>query len=290
MLLPLGLVSCTPTATALKCTAAVSQARPVQNTVESVTVKTVAGAQVVTSARYKTNTANVTTLSNAHGVANTFYNVGTALTSFKVNVLVTVLKGAQHATCATSFIPAAPKGVPSTPPPPVSPKVLTGVLTSADWNDTNTPGRTISYVHEGYACYAAHPGDSQNPCGEWQPSVTVSGFNQFGGAPTDVYGPTIVSGSVDFKWSAKCLKGGFVYDGEQRKDFSGRYLTPRFLRSDDGDALTFLLDAIVPLTQHSDECAGDLVLLSESASDARFHFDGGSAYPVLDFSVRGPWS
>jgi hypothetical protein len=274
--LPIGLGSCTPAATPLKCTASVSAARPVQNTRETVTVKTVAGAEVITSARYKTNTATVTTLSNAHGAASTAYNVGAALTSFKVNVTATVVKGIQHATCATSFIPAAP-----------ALKVLTGTLSSSTWNGTNAP-RTIRYVSPSSgACDDPHQGDGANPCGEWQPIVTVSGFTQYGGAPSGVG----MSGSVDISWSALCLTDGHVHSGEAHSGLTGRWNAPLSARSEGGDSLSFPLDAVAfGVGATSAGCAGDLIMVSETASAATFHFDGGNAYPVLDFSARGPWS
>jgi hypothetical protein len=304
ILLPLGLVSCTtPTATALKCTASVSNARPVQNTVEAVTVKTVAGAQVVTSARYKTNTANVTTLSNAHGVANTFYNVGTALTSFKVNVLVTVLKGAQHATCATSFIPAAPAKNPAAPTPVVTPTPIPDpVIHLNSVKVEPTQGTALPY-YEGLpsvVCNSEYRQDNltgREACGRLTFGFYVTGLAPFKEPITQplhdqqTFGSSSFDASVDLKWTLTCsVTNVKTYGGATvglEGDINGKINYALNMVGDDESKVSLYLN--VHYGDALNTCSGPTIATSLVASNLHISI-ADPALPAAPTTFSGPWS
>jgi hypothetical protein len=103
---PVGLAACSPPPSRLSCSSAATYSRPLQGTTETVTVKSQAGAQVVTTASFSNGRYATTKTTNAHGIALMGIPVGTAPTSFKVNVATVVIKNGQRATCSTSFLPA----------------------------------------------------------------------------------------------------------------------------------------------------------------------------------------
>jgi hypothetical protein len=84
-------------------------------------VRTTAGAGIVAVARYKTTTTSVAGIGNSKGIGALAFRIGNATVGFTVKVAVTVTKGAQKATCATSFTPTRAVSVPN--PPPAAPKV-----------------------------------------------------------------------------------------------------------------------------------------------------------------------
>lgn len=109
--------ACTPTPPAVKCTAIVSAARPVQGTNETITVKSVSGAKILTEALFRTISVSKTATTNALGFGQTNYNVGGAAPGFPVKVAVQVAKGGQKGTCSSSFTPASKVGLPPPPAP-----------------------------------------------------------------------------------------------------------------------------------------------------------------------------
>jgi hypothetical protein len=106
-LLSIGMATaCTVPSTALSCTAAPSLSSPVHNAVETITVKTVAGAITTARAAFRTGPVSLTTLANAHGAASFVYRLGAATTAnFPVKVTVNVAKGGRKGSCSTVFTP-----------------------------------------------------------------------------------------------------------------------------------------------------------------------------------------
>jgi hypothetical protein len=306
--LPIGLVSCTPAATPLKCTASVSAARPVQNTRETITVKTVAGAQVITSARYKTNTANVTTLSNAHGVASTVYNVGAALTSFKVNVTATVVKGIQHATCATSFIPAAPPKVPSSPAPPVQPAPIPAPvpapvinLDNVSWR-VNPNGNALPYIPQlpSAVCFSQfHQSNitGAEACGQLVIGLAVTGIEPYnvpitaqipGNMPM---GFSSFTGYVSLTWTLTCSIDNAKTYGTSKSGLGGTYAGdlgygPNRVTSDESDVSLY---ANVDFGHGLDNCYGPSIVTSLAATDIHVSIDH-PALPKAAAIFTGSWS
>lgn len=95
----------TETATALHCSAKMSNTRPKQNSVVYLNVKTVAAASVSATAHYSSTDTTKTGKANGSGVASIAFRIGRASTSYEVVVEVTVTKGGDSGTCSTSFTP-----------------------------------------------------------------------------------------------------------------------------------------------------------------------------------------
>jgi hypothetical protein len=100
-------VACTPQTTPLSCTAGVSSAKPLQNTNETVTVRTSPGAHVTGVAGFATGAVTKSAVANGLGLASFVYPVGTATAGQSVNVAVKADKAAQSGKCATSFTPGS---------------------------------------------------------------------------------------------------------------------------------------------------------------------------------------
>jgi hypothetical protein len=102
-----GITACNPTPPRLACVATASQPNPLQNSTETIAVKTSAGARVLVVAAYQTTKTSRLVTANSVGRATAVYSVGQATLNYPVKVTVLAVKGALTAGCGTSFTPAA---------------------------------------------------------------------------------------------------------------------------------------------------------------------------------------
>jgi hypothetical protein len=94
------------TTAALKsCTAFVSNSHPADYTTTEVKVRTAAGAEVFTVAHYKTVNRAYFRIASSAGRATVTYYVSGATPGYRVAVDITVVRGHQANSCATSFTP-----------------------------------------------------------------------------------------------------------------------------------------------------------------------------------------
>jgi hypothetical protein len=106
-----GLVAgCGPAPKALKCSVVVSSAHPLQRTTQTLSVKTAAGARVITASSSGAHVQPA--LANAIGLAKVAYGVGNSPLGTPIKVTTTVTKGSQRGVCATSFVPSTLPGEP----------------------------------------------------------------------------------------------------------------------------------------------------------------------------------
>lgn len=100
-----GLVGCTAPPAPLKCLASSSPTNPADNTNDTITVRSVAGAKVIAVAAYKTTSTARSTVTNALGVGKVVFPIGLATAGYPVKVSVSLAKGSQKGSCVTSFTP-----------------------------------------------------------------------------------------------------------------------------------------------------------------------------------------
>jgi hypothetical protein len=93
--------------TALPCSASMSNSHPKQYTTVKVNVHTAAFAGVTTVAHYRTTNTKHHGTAGRRGNASISYYISGATPGYKVNVSVSVVKGARHGSCSTSFTPHA---------------------------------------------------------------------------------------------------------------------------------------------------------------------------------------
>lgn len=106
-LLPAGVPvsGCSSPQPSLSCTAIVSSAHPAQYSNEVVTIKSVAGAKVLSVAGFKAGYVSKTVTTSGLGIGRATYNVGPAAIGRPVPVAVVVKQGGRSGACATSFTP-----------------------------------------------------------------------------------------------------------------------------------------------------------------------------------------
>jgi hypothetical protein len=111
-----GLIAgCTAPTSPLSCVATATPVRPAQNGLETIAVRSVAGARAVGIAHFKSGNSSLVALTNAHGAAGLAYRLGAAaIANYPVKVAIQVTKGAQKGTCSTTFTPLA-VSVPAAP-------------------------------------------------------------------------------------------------------------------------------------------------------------------------------
>lgn len=121
-LLTVGVASgCTPKTQTLACQAVTSTAQPSQNSNVTITVRSAAGALVLTGAGFKSGTSAKTTATNRGGHGTVAYAVGAAKVGYPVKVAVLVVKGSLKGSCSTTFIPrAAPSTTTQSSTPPAT--------------------------------------------------------------------------------------------------------------------------------------------------------------------------
>ena len=287
-LLPLGLVACNPAAAApLKCTAL---AGPAQNTTETIGIKTVADAKVVTAAHYLTGPEKQTTTTNGLGVGSVTYSIGSAGTKTPVKVTVAVSKGARKGSCSTSFTPAAPVGAPQ-PTPLAATITPRWVNVSSGTSLAGSPG----------TCTDPHPGTGMG-CGTLAISALITGFSQYGGIPAcavtngcfDDRGPAL-TGQLDLSWKLSCDSTHVVSEHDNQTmqitpEWNGHNTEVNsFTRvSDDSARLELAVD--MPFSADINSCTGSSTLVSVSASNVSLHLTSGGSFPAGDFSDAGPFS
>lgn len=93
--------------TALPCTASMSNSHPRDYTTIKVNVHTAAFARVTTVAHYKTTNTKHHGTAGRRGNVSISYYISGATPGYQVNVSVSVVKGARHGSCSTSFTPHA---------------------------------------------------------------------------------------------------------------------------------------------------------------------------------------
>jgi hypothetical protein len=97
----------TSSSQSLSCSAAVSTSSPADYSTLDVTVRTAAGAAVMSVAHYKTTSHQETAVADASGVATIGYYISGATPGFTVVVAVTATEGSRSANCSTSFTPTS---------------------------------------------------------------------------------------------------------------------------------------------------------------------------------------
>lgn len=93
--------------TALPCTASMSNSHPRDYTTIKVNVHTASFARVTTVAHYRTTNTTHHGTSGRRGNVSISYYISGATPGYRVKVSVSVVKGARHGSCSTSFTPHA---------------------------------------------------------------------------------------------------------------------------------------------------------------------------------------
>ena len=94
-------------AAALPCSASMGNSHPKQYTTVKVNVHTAAFAGVTTVAHYRTTNTTHHGTAGRRGNVSISYAIKGATPGYKVKVSVSVVKGARHGSCSTSFTPHA---------------------------------------------------------------------------------------------------------------------------------------------------------------------------------------
>ena len=305
-LIPLGLSACTVVPPRLACSAAPTSTRPAQNTVDTIIVKTVAGATVTTRAAYKTATYPLTTAANALGIARVAYRVATAEPGFRIKVTVAVAKGKQTGSCATAFTPAGPVSLPAPDPVPVKPPPpapLTAVITPL-WQG---PGLGVALPVGGQnsfsspgACQYLMPGFG-NPCGGVRVDALISGFSAYGDIPACPAGAQCfnepgarLSGSATVSWQTFCPTSGIKYSNSQLVSlgviYPGVFQTVNSFTRVDANSARVSLAYDIQAAKELNQCSAASIMLSTTVTNVALHLDGtGTAYPSSDFFAAGPF-
>ena len=146
-LLTVGVASgCAAKPQTLACQAVTSTANPSQNSHVTITVRSAAGAVVLTGAGFKSGTSAKTTATNSGGHGSVAYAIGNATIGVPVKVAVLVVKGSQKGSCTTTFIPRAAPSTTTQSTPPVTlqcPDVNFGP-DSADLDFKYAPAHAVS--------------------------------------------------------------------------------------------------------------------------------------------------
>jgi hypothetical protein len=290
-LLPIGLTACTAPTTPLSCTAVAATPSPAQNSVETITIKTAAGAVAATKAVFKTPSGTgdtaITTAGfspvNGRGVGKVTYQVGSTAANSPVTVNILVAKAGKAAKCQTTFTPK---------------KALQAAIVPS-WAGLGL-GSTLPS-----SCSTPH-GD--NGCGSLNLDVTVSGFSAYGGIPACPAGslysagcetPTWrqnLTGTVAVAWTLTCSTDGQTKSGSAVVDVLGPYpgYGANVVNSDNRvNADTVHLVAVAGLPLQADAaqpCAGTRTLDSVTASAIALHLQGPSTpFPTSNFSAAGPF-
>jgi hypothetical protein len=310
---PTGLAACSAPPSPLTCASVATVSRPLQNSVETITVKSQSGTQVVSTAVFKSGRMPAVKLTNAHGIAQMTFPVGSAPSTFKINVSTLVRKGTRQGKCTASFVPlvrtptsTGPTTGPSTGPPssgstdpgtsntPVitSPAPLSAVITPK-WLGFGV-GSSIS---KGTGCYAPHPGTGFG-CGTLQVSALISGFAGYGGLSECTTGDCHnwdgpgLSGTLRLAWESACSSTGQHYSHSQTMDLSVEWMDPNshvnsFTRVT-SDSARVELAVDMPLQNDILACLTSSTLVSEAASSVSLHLESGSGFPAANFFAAGP--
>jgi hypothetical protein len=100
-----GVAMAAPQATALPCSASMSNSHPHDYTTTDVRVHTAARAYVTTVAHYKTTNTTHHAVAGSKGNASIPYYISGATPGYKVQVSVSVSGGSRTGNCSTSFTP-----------------------------------------------------------------------------------------------------------------------------------------------------------------------------------------
>jgi hypothetical protein len=306
---PAGLAACTKPPAKLTCTSVSTVARPVQGSQERILVKSQSGSRATTTAVFQKHRAAAAAVTNAHGIVQMAFSIGNEPSTFRVKAITVVVKGAQQATCSTSFVPAVRKVAvppPVNPPPadnpppvitPVQTPALTGVITPI-WEGIHV-GAIIAKSPR--ACLNIHPRVGTG-CGTFAVSVLISGFSGYGGIPDCTADPSEdfcssnqgpgISGTLRLRWGLVCNPTGFLWDSAGTMDLEGEWYAQntsvnRFTRVD-ADRARLKLAVDMPFQAEIDSCPGDSTIVKESASLIGVHLTAGAGYPSANFFAEGP--
>lgn len=276
-LLGTGLTGCDSNPRPLACAAQLSSVTPAANSMETVTIKTAAGAKVLTKAAYATADPFRTTVADDTGTARVTYPVGTSAAAQPVTVTIGVTKKGANGSCSNTFTPLAQPS-------------LHASFISIRWTLPSLP-------HGAGACTGAHASD----CGTFFTSVLVTGFSQFGGTPTcsnsnvntcrDFAG-AVLSGQLSLSFAVSCPA---TKTTDSRSDVpvslvpepgSFNYKVTPVTRID-ADSARVEIAANLPISADVASCSRTPALLSLSASNLTFRLIGGG-YPTAYFSA-GPF-
>jgi hypothetical protein len=94
-------------ATALPCSASMSNSHPPDYTTVRVNVHTATFARVTTVAHYRTTSTTHHGTAGHRGNVSISYYISGATPGYTVHVSVSVVKGSRHGSCSTSFTPHA---------------------------------------------------------------------------------------------------------------------------------------------------------------------------------------
>ena len=274
-LLSAGLVACAPNPHPLACAAAPSVSSPGPNTVDTISVKTAPGANVLTVAAFPAGKAFRTATANAAGLAKVAYPAGTAAGGRRVEVTVAVAKSGFNGACSTGFIPKA------------APRPLTAAIT---WN-VQTPSPLPSGSG---ACSA--PNAAQ--CGTVVVTALIHGFSAYGGTPTcssadpsscKDYNGAVLSGQLELSWAISCSGMTSSHSDVQTAlrplDNSSSYKVTPVTRIN-ADTAELKLTADLPFGPDVASCSQAPTLQSVTVSNVTLQLQGGG-YPTSNFASAG---